>query len=119
LTKDSKVHTQNLDNTLDHVVMLYGYIRQKDVFEERYHSYLASRLLTRKSESEHSEKNMISKLKNEAGYQWTSKLETMFKDVVKSQELMEEFNRNNKVCIRFCILLFFKHFFRREHLMKK
>jgi cullin 1 len=97
LTKDSKVHAQDIENTLDHVVMLYGYIRQKDVFEERYHTYLANRLLTRKSESEHSEKNMISKLKNEAGYQWTSKLETMFKDVVKSQELMEEFSRSHKV----------------------
>lgn len=101
LTKDSKIQLVDMEKTLDHVVTIYGYIRQKDVFEEKYHSFLANRLLTQKSNSDHAEKNMIGKLKNEAGYQWTSKLETMFKDVLRSKELLEEFNKQYQVTFLF------------------
>eukprot|EP01083_Nonionella_stella_P106025 305385_1 len=37
---------------------------------------------------------MIGKLKNEAGYHWTSKLEAMFKDIQTSKELMDGFKKN-------------------------
>lgn len=47
--------------------MLYGYIRDKDVFEEEYQTYLANRLLYSKSESHQAEKTMIAKLKSECG----------------------------------------------------
>eukprot|EP00486_Rosalina_sp_Unknown_P014281 CAMPEP_0201592754 /NCGR_PEP_ID=MMETSP0190_2-20130828/190558_1 /ASSEMBLY_ACC=CAM_ASM_000263 /TAXON_ID=37353 /ORGANISM="Rosalina sp." /LENGTH=567 /DNA_ID=CAMNT_0048051663 /DNA_START=38 /DNA_END=1739 /DNA_ORIENTATION=- len=33
LKKGTKVSTADLENTFDHVVMLYGYIRDKDIFE--------------------------------------------------------------------------------------
>ena len=52
---------------------------------------LSQRLLAGSSESEHSEKSMISKLKTECGYQWTSKLEGMFKDVQLSKDLCHNF----------------------------
>eukprot|EP00463_Aulacantha_scolymantha_P001097 TRINITY_DN1765_c0_g1_i1.p2 TRINITY_DN1765_c0_g1~~TRINITY_DN1765_c0_g1_i1.p2 ORF type:complete len:93 (+),score=28.82 TRINITY_DN1765_c0_g1_i1:564-842(+) len=39
---------------------------------------------------------MIAKLKAQAGYQWTNKLEGMFKDVTMSKELMDKFKRNYK-----------------------
>jgi len=45
-------------------------------------------------ESEHAEKSMIAKLKTQAGYQWTNKLEGMFKDVSMSHELMDKFKRS-------------------------
>jgi len=70
---------------------LYGYIQEKDVFERDYQLFLATRLLAGLCESEHSEKSMIAKLKTECGYQWTNKLEGMFKDVQLSKELMEKF----------------------------
>jgi len=73
------------------VVFLYGYIQEKDVFERDYQLFLATRLLAGLCESEHSEKSMIAKLKTECGYQWTNKLEGMFKDVQLSKELMEKF----------------------------
>lgn len=38
---------------------------------------------------------MIGKLKNEAGYHWTSKLEGMFKDIQRSKELMNDFPSNS------------------------
>ncbi|CEP00115.1 hypothetical protein PBRA_007849 [Plasmodiophora brassicae] len=91
LTKGSKVSVATFEQTLDHVVMLYGYIRDKDIFEEEYQMYLANRLLASKSESHQAEKTMIAKLKSECGYHWTSKLESMFKDVQLSDELMQQF----------------------------
>merc|ERR1712032_118947 len=94
LKKGSKLsNSSTLDGTMDHVVMLYGYIRDKDIFERDYQMYLASRLLQNLSESEQSERSMIGKLKNEAGYHWTSKLEDMFKDIQRSKELMVDFNK--------------------------
>jgi cullin 3 len=80
---------------MEHVVMLYGYIRDKDIFERDYQQYLAHRLLQDLSESEQAEKSMIGKLKTESGYHWTSKLEDMFKDIQRSKELMQEFNLNH------------------------
>jgi hypothetical protein len=93
LSKDSKLQQKELNETIENVVMIYGYLRSKDMFEEKYQYYLAKRLLNNMSESEHSEKSTISKLKNEAGYTWTNKLETMFKDLVRSHELVDEFQK--------------------------
>jgi len=93
LKKGKKSSVDDLDMTMDHVVMLYGYIRDKDIFERDYQTYLAGRLLQDLSESEQSEKSMIGKLKTESGYHWTSKLEDMFKDIQRSKELMVDFNK--------------------------
>lgn len=92
LKKGTKVAIADPESTMDHVVMLYGYIRDKDIFERDYQMYLANRLLNDLSASEQSEKSMIGKLKAESGYHWTSKLEDMFKDIQRSKELMERFN---------------------------
>lgn len=90
LRKGSKVAVDDFEKALDHVVMLYGYIRDKDIFERDYQQYLSHRLLQALSTSEQAEKRMIGKLKTECGYQWTSKLEGMFKDVQLSGELMSK-----------------------------
>merc|ERR1719384_2886177 len=84
-----------MEKTMDNVVTLYGYIRDKDIFERDYQTYLSHRLLQDLSESEHAEKSMIGKLKTESGYHWTSKLEDMFKDIQRSKELMSEFNKKH------------------------
>jgi cullin 3 len=63
------------------------------VFEYDYQHFLAHRLLMGLCESEHSEKSMIAKLKTECGYQWTNKLEGMFKDVQLSKDLMLKFKK--------------------------
>lgn len=91
LKKGSKLNVKDIESTLDNVVFLYGYIQEKDIFERDYQSYLAKRLLSGSCESEHSEKSMIAKLKAECGYQWTNKLEGMFKDVQLSKDLMKDF----------------------------
>jgi cullin 1 len=94
LKKGTKIAVAgDLENTMGHVVMLYGYIRDKDMFERDYQQYLASRLLQDLSQSEQSERSMIGKLKTESGYHWTSKLEEMFKDIQRSKELMQDFRK--------------------------
>jgi hypothetical protein len=60
---------------LDHVVHLYGYLSDKDVFEMLYQTHLMNRLLADECESDHKEKDMVRMFKAECGYQWTHKLE--------------------------------------------
>lgn len=96
LKKGTKINVSSLEETLDNVVFLYGYIQEKDIFERDYQLFLQTRLLKGQCESEHSEKSMIAKLKSECGYQWTNKLEGMFKDVQLSKELGEKFKADNR-----------------------
>eukprot|EP00494_Astrolonche_serrata_P006005 UN06022 len=90
-----------LEQQMVHIVMLYGYIRDKDLFESNYQTYLANRLLSDTSASEQNEKKMIGKLKQESGYHWTQKLEDMFTDIQRSKELIREFRRQNEDKLNF------------------
>ena len=66
----------------------------KDVFEAFYKKDLAKRLLLGKSASADAEKGMITKLKQECGSQFTTKLEGMFKDVDLSRDVMTSFRQS-------------------------
>jgi len=85
------------DEQMDHIRMIYGYIRDKDVFEREYQWYLSKRLLENMSSADEMEQRMIGLLKKECGYHWAQKLEDMFKDMQTSKELMREFRKNNKM----------------------
>eukprot|EP01084_Bolivina_argentea_P131194 231604_1 len=95
LTKGSKitVASMDLDNSMDHIVMLYGYIYDKDIFERDFQCDLATRLLQNLSASDEAERSMINKLKTESGYHWTSKLGDMIKDIQRSKEYMIDFKK--------------------------
>lgn len=54
---------QEVESILDKAMVLFRFMQEKDVFERYYKQHLARRLLTNKSVSDDSEKNMISKLK--------------------------------------------------------
>jgi len=82
---------EEVEVTLDKVMMLFRFIQEKDVFEKYYKQHLAKRLLLGRSVSDDAERNMIAKLKTECGYQFTSKLEGMFTDMKLSAETMEGF----------------------------
>jgi len=84
------------EEQLQHIKMIYGYIRDKDVFEREYQLYLSHRLLGGTSASDEMEQKMIGLLKKECGYFWAQKLEDMFKDMQTSKELMREFKRINQ-----------------------
>ncbi|KAJ6419596.1 hypothetical protein OIU84_029664 [Salix udensis] len=70
---------EDLEGTLEKVLVLFRFIQGKDVFEAFYKKDLAKRLLLGKSASIDAEKSMISKLKTECGSQFTNKLEGTFK----------------------------------------
>jgi cullin 1 len=95
LKKGGEINIQDLESILDNVVFIYGYIHEKDIFERNYQLFLAFRLLNNQCKSEHSEKTMISKLKTECGYAWTNKLETMFKDIQQSQDMLVQFKEQS------------------------
>eukprot|EP00270_Netrium_digitus_P009725 TRINITY_DN2975_c0_g1_i1.p1 TRINITY_DN2975_c0_g1~~TRINITY_DN2975_c0_g1_i1.p1 ORF type:complete len:809 (+),score=234.88 TRINITY_DN2975_c0_g1_i1:93-2429(+) len=85
---------EELESTLDKVLVLFRFIQGKDVFEAFYKKDLAKRLLLGKSASIDAEKSMISKLKTECGSQFTNKLEGMFKDIELSKEINESFRQS-------------------------
>ncbi|CAO3648248.1 unnamed protein product [Cunninghamella echinulata] len=76
-----------VDDVLDKTIMLFRFLRDKDLFERYYKGHLAKRLLYNKSVSDDAERGMLSKLKRECGYQFTNKLEGMFNDIRLSTEM--------------------------------
>lgn len=76
------------DLLFEQVIALFRHLREKDVFEKYYKSHLAKRLLSERSASDEAERNFIAMLKSEFGYQFTSKLEGMFKDMKLSKDIM-------------------------------
>eukprot|EP00850_Spirogloea_muscicola_P022668 SM000306S11741 [mRNA] locus=s306:78886:84466:+ [translate_table: standard] len=104
---DSKLRAGNkgtseeeLESTLDKVLVLFRFIQGKDVFEAFYKKDLAKRLLLGKSASIDAEKSMISKLKTECGSQFTNKLEGMFKDIELSKEINESFRQSSQARLK-------------------
>ncbi|KAI8568421.1 hypothetical protein RHMOL_Rhmol02G0197900 [Rhododendron molle] len=87
---------EELEGTLDKVLVLFRFIQGKDVFEAFYKKDLAKRLLLGKTASIDAEKSMISKLKTECGSQFTNKLEGMFKDIELSKEINESFKQSSQ-----------------------
>lgn len=95
LVKNSKILNKNIsiESVIDSIVHLYGFITDKDVFEHTYQNLLANRLLLNLSESEDNEKMAIAKFKIQCGYQWTSRLEMMFKDTQANKEMQMDFRK--------------------------
>lgn len=63
--------------------------QEKDVFEKYYKQHLAKRLLSGRPTSDDAERSLLVKLKTECGYQFTSKLESMFTDIKTSRDMMQ------------------------------
>jgi hypothetical protein len=92
LKKGSKIRVEsaNLDTVLQNIAYLYYYINDKDSFERAYQMLLQRRLLQDEFDNEHSEKQMIVKLKH-SNFQFTNRLEGMFKDRQTSKTLVTSF----------------------------
>uniref|UniRef100_A0A1B6CF55 Cullin-4A n=1 Tax=Clastoptera arizonana TaxID=38151 RepID=A0A1B6CF55_9HEMI len=84
---------EELERLLDKIMVLFRFIHGKDVFEAFYKKDLAKRLLVGKSASVDAEKSMLSKLKQECGGGFTSKLEGMFKDMELSKDINVAFKQ--------------------------
>ncbi|GMH33867.1 hypothetical protein BSKO_01701 [Bryopsis sp. KO-2023] len=81
----------DLEAILDKVMTIFRFLQEKDVFEKYYKQHLAKRLLSGRSYSDDAERSLLVKLKTECGYQFTSKLESMFNDIKTSEDMMRDF----------------------------
>lgn len=80
-----------VDAVLGKTITVFRYISDKDVFERYYKTHLAKRLLHGRSVSDDAERGMLAKMKLESGYQFTLKLEGMFKDMKTSADAMDAY----------------------------
>lgn len=90
----------DMEGVLDKVMSLFRYLQEKDVFEKYYKQHLAKRLLSGRTVSDDAERNLLVKLKTECGYQFTSKLESMFTDIRTSRDMMQEFKQKQEVAAK-------------------
>ena len=70
---------------------IFKYIDDKDVFQKFYSRMLAKRLVQTSSASDDAETNMISKLKEACGFEYTNRLQRMFQDMQISKDLNAQF----------------------------
>ena len=89
-----------VNDRLERVIKIFRYLQDKDVFEGFYKNSLSKRLLDIRAPggqipNEESEKLLVLKLKEECGFQYTQKLEVMFKDIKMSEDTMKEFNSHS------------------------
>jgi cullin 3 len=86
---------------LDRVIKIFRYLQDKDVFEGFYKNSLSKRLLDQRLAPgaavthEDAEKLLVLKLKEECGFQYTQKLEVMFKDIKMSDDTVREYNQTS------------------------
>lgn len=76
---------------LNGVMLVFKYLEDKDVFQTFYAKMLAKRLIHGTSSSDYLEGQMISKLKQNCGQEYTSKLARMFADIGLSKDVQTRF----------------------------
>lgn len=92
LKKSSKAPEEaDIDEALNGIMTVFQYIDSKDAFEKYYKRLLSKRLVNNSSSSEDAETNMVAKLKEACGYEYTNKLQRMFQDMATSNEMIQEF----------------------------
>lgn len=86
-----KLSDEDIEDTLEKVVKLLAYISDKDLFAEFYRKKLARRLLFDKSANDDHERSILTKLKQQCGGQFTSKMEGMVTDLTLARENQTSF----------------------------
>ncbi|EME47496.1 hypothetical protein DOTSEDRAFT_69438 [Dothistroma septosporum NZE10] len=81
----------DMEKMLDHIMTIFKYIEDKDVFQKFYSRHLAKRLVNGTSASPDAETSMISKLKDASGFEYTNKLQRMYQDIQTSKDLNAEY----------------------------
>ena len=69
-----KLSDDAVEDLLDKVVRLLAYISDKDLFSEFYRKKLARRLLSERSASDDHERSILTRLKQQCGAAFTSKV---------------------------------------------
>lgn len=92
--KDFKNNTEiEIAEKIDRIIQIFRYLQDKDIFEGFYKNSFSKRLLDQRRVLEDAEKEVIKKLKEECGFQFTQRLEVMFKDIKMSEQRMTEFKK--------------------------
>ncbi|MQL80010.1 hypothetical protein Taro_012440 [Colocasia esculenta] len=86
-----KLSNEGIEDLLEKVVKLLAYISDKDLFAEFYRKKLARRLLFDKSANDDHERSILTKLKQQCGGQFTSKMEGMVTDLTLARENQTHF----------------------------
>ncbi|KAL9260269.1 Cullin-1-like protein [Drosera capensis] len=86
-----KLSDEAIEEALEKVVKLLAYISDKDLFAEFYRKKLARRLLFEKSANDDHERSILTKLKQQCGGQFTSKMEGMVTDLTLARENQTNF----------------------------
>ncbi|XP_050227494.1 cullin-1-like [Mercurialis annua] len=88
-----KLSDEAIEETLEKVVKLLAYISDKDLFAEFYRKKLARRLLFDRSANDDHERSILTKLKQQCGGQFTSKMEGMVTDLTLARENQTSFEQ--------------------------
>mmetsp|Transcript_4118 Transcript_4118/g.8984 ORF Transcript_4118/g.8984 Transcript_4118/m.8984 type:complete len:757 (+) Transcript_4118:64-2334(+) len=86
---------EEMSQSIAKVIILFAHLRDKDIFLDFYKRYLSRRLLNKLSVSTDAEHMLITRLKVECGQQAIQKLSAMFVDMNLSDQLQDEYNRND------------------------
>jgi cullin 3 len=93
--KEFKNNTEvEISEKIDKIIQIFKFLKNKDMFESFYKNSLAKRLLDSRRILEDAEREVIKKLKEECGFQFTQRLEVMFKDIKMSEQRMQEFKKS-------------------------
>jgi cullin 1 len=87
-----KLSDEAVEETLEKVVKLLAYVSDKDLFAEFYRKRLAKRLLFDRSANDDAERSLLTKLKQQCGAQFTSKMEGMVTDLALARETQTTFS---------------------------
>ncbi|CAF3902403.1 unnamed protein product [Adineta steineri] len=97
LTKGNKaVKNDDWNEKLDNIMIIFSYLNDKDVFMKFYQKMLRKRLIDQLSVSESYEETLILEFKKKCGYEYTSKLEQMMKDIRLSEDLTKQYRTHQK-----------------------
>lgn len=92
LKKTNKVGEEtDLDVALIQTMTVFKYIEAKDVFQKFYSKMLAKRLVYFTSASDDAEASMISRLKDQCGFDYTARMQRMFSDMALCKDLNDQF----------------------------
>jgi len=92
--KDFKTLNElEVSESLDKIIQIFRFLIAKDVFEGFYKNSFAKRLLDTRTTCADPERMLVMKLKEECGFQFTQRLEQMYKDINMSVELNAEFRQ--------------------------
>ncbi|KAH9615393.1 hypothetical protein KSS87_019632, partial [Heliosperma pusillum] len=86
-----RLSDEAIEDSLEKVVKLLAYVSDKDLFAEFYRKKLSRRLLFDKSANDDHERSILTKLKQQCGGQFTSKMEGMVTDLTLARENQTSF----------------------------